>query len=190
MTRTTMTMAVCMAAATTTACFPITNTYQTARLLEPGQVETTVGVALTGGDDEAYNAETYTDEINTLYEYQVTAQVNVGVSEGVEVRGLVGYQSYKSIPLAAAVKISLIEDHLAFDLPVGVALGAGDPVGYLSVHPALIGTYRFSPYVEASGSVRTSAYLKFIQGSRKRLVTTGTFGLGPVSYTHLRAHET
>jgi hypothetical protein len=155
---------VCALAMCATACLPVTNTYQTARVLDPGDFEATAGLAATRG--------TQVEEGHV--EVQVTAQVNAGLTDRLEGRVMVGATNIGAFPVAVAVKAELIEDTLAFDLPIGTMVGQGRPMGYLSAHPALIGSHRFNQNVEVNASVRAS----FFAG----IIADGD-GIGPFSTT-------
>lgn len=161
--------AVCVLALGMTACLPVTNTYQTARVLEPGQVEVTAGLARAQGTH--YQDDDYG-------ETQVTAQVNTGLADGLEGRVLVGLINGGMVPVAVAVKGELIEDTLAFDLPVGTMFGAGRPSGYLSAHPALIGGHRFNQNIEVNASVRASFFVGLIGDGDGVGPFSTTLGLG------------
>ena len=159
-----MAVVVCGFAMFMTACLPVTNTYQTARVLEPGKFEVTAGLARAQGTEleEGYG------------ETQVTAQVNAGLTDSMEGRVMVGVINGGMIPVAVAVKGELVEDTLAFDLPVGTMVGQGNPLGYLSAHPALIAGHRFNQNVEVNAAVRASIFVG--------LLADGD-GIGPFSTT-------
>jgi hypothetical protein len=160
---------VCAGAVCATACLPVTNTYQTARVLEPGGFEVTAGVA----------GARSTDFDNDYSETQVTAQLNAGLTDAVEGRVMVGVIEGEVAPVALAIKGVLIEDTLAFDVPVGTLLGEDlDPLAYLSVHPGLIAGHRFNAQFEVNASVRVSFFRNVLEDGGDVGPFSATLGLG------------
>lgn len=137
------------------ACVPYVADQQSARLLEPGQVEVTPSFS-----NVSFSAEGETEHVQN----QFGLRFGYGASPNVEVRG-----TYERVTLdedvrvddtdvnllGVGVKVGLVPDQLALFLPVGFAFGgdleSGDTWTFV---PTLLGTWRATPGVELNPSVK------------------------------------